>query len=100
MYLSFGLNCALPDAYANWSSPDLGMQQIPSSIPNRLLWSNIELEHDSLHSDSMCIRTRATIVDIDKTMNGLEITCASLIYAHCRSSFSTTFTVNVIGKKL
>ena len=94
------LFCALPDAYVIWSSPDLGMQEIHGSSAFGMLGSKIQLEYNSFDANSMCIRTRATIVDIDKTMNGLEITCATFLFAPCRSIFSTTFTVNVIGKKL
>ena len=94
------LNCELPDAYVIWSSPDLGMQETNSSIAYGVLGSNIQLEYDSFDADSMCLRTRATILDINKTMNGLEITCAAFTYPQCRSIFSATFIVNVIGKKL
>ena len=94
------LNCELPYAYVIWSSPDLGMQEIHGSSAFGMLGSNIQLEYDSFDANSLCIRTRATILDIDKTMNGLEITCATFLFALCRSIFSTTFTVNVIGKKL
>ena len=95
-------NCALPDSIVVWSSPHLGMQGIHCFSPHGVLGSNIHLQYDSLDFNNKCIRARATILDIDKTMNGLEVTCATPCtnYHQCSQlRLSTTFTVNVIGKK-
>ena len=82
-------NCVLPDNIVIWSSPHLGMQGILGSSPDGVvLGSNIYLQYISFDFDNMCIRARATILDIDKTMNGLELTCATTSYSQCRSIFS------------
>ena len=94
------LHCALPDNTVIWSSPDLGTRVVHGSSPMGMLGSNIHLQYESYDLNNRCIRAIAIIVDIEKTMNGLELTCGTPIYIQCRSIFSTIFTVNVIGKKL
>ena len=78
----------------------MGKQEILTSTPNGELGSNIQLQLDSfvynLNMSYTCTRVTATIFDIDQTMNGLELTCAT---AQCRSIFSSTFMVKVIGKQ-
>ena len=96
------IKCALPDSIAVWSSPHLGKQEIHSNMTNGVLGSAIELQHDSfelnLNTSYICTRARAIILNIEKELNGLELTCSTINHAECQSIFSSTFMVNVIGK--
>ena len=97
-------NCALPDIIIVWSSPDNRKQQIHIGLPYGDLGSDIQLHLDSFVSDLdtsyICTRASATIVNVARELNGLELTCSTAPYSHCLSIFTSTIVISVIGKHL
>ena len=97
------LNCALPDSILVWSSPELGQQEIHSSTPSGDLDFDVQLQLDNfvydLNTSYICVRARATILDIDEALNELELTCSTTSYDQCQSIFSSTFMISVIGEQ-
>ena len=91
-------NCSVPDRVIIWSSPQWGMQDIHGSNDIGELGSNIYLQLNSFDVNSTCTRATANILNTDRSMNGLELTCATTSFEECRLIFSTTLTLNVLGK--
>ena len=98
------LICALPDSVIIWSSPDIGQQEIHSSLSGADLGSDVHLQLDKfvydLNTSYVCTTARAVILDIKKDLNGLQLTCSTTSYPLCRSVFSSTFMMIVIGKQI
>ena len=99
------LNCALPDIIIVWSNPDTGKQQpIHSGVCYADLGSDIHLQLDSfvydLSTSYLCTRASATILNIARELNGLELTCSTIPHSQCLSIFNSTFVISVIGKHL
>ena len=97
-------NCALPDSILVWSSLDNNKQQIHGGLPYGTLGSDIQLQLDSFVSDLnasfICARASATILNIARELNGLELTCSTTPYSQCLSIFTSTIVISVIGKHL
>ena len=92
--------CALPDTSVTWSNAQFGSKGVATFVAEENLSPDIQLRFISFapnqEGGQPCANASATINNVPKTLDGLDITCAANIQG---KNVSKLFLINVIGEK-
>ena len=93
--------CALPDSSVTWSSGENGVKIVSRHAEKEILCPDIQLCFISIDesyqgTSQHCVNASATINSVPKTLDGLEVACAT---SASEGKVSKTFVIGVIGKE-
>ena len=93
--------CAVPDSSVVWSNADLGTRPISNNAEKEILGPDIQLCFISIENNEgtnpPCTNASAAINNVSKTLDKLDIVCATTEILG--KVVSQLFTLRVIGKK-
>ena len=93
--------CAVPDSSVGWISSQFGTELLSLHNTKDQLGPDIQLKfvgvvESSVFTSDICVNASATVNNVKKSLDGLNLTCSNV---SPQETVSYKFTIRVIGKK-